>query len=139
MRLFAAALVRRDSRSKILLGTPTRLRVDFAQLQQRLQISAILTDLAKVDLGDPISFLGTLARSATRCPAATLIWDVRACEAHGVKGYPFGAKGVLDLHCAGRASAAIEPQIKVTSSVPLTITVRWQGGSKDIVLKGAGT
>ena len=72
-------------------------------------------------------------------PAATLIWDVRACEAHGVKGYPFGAKGVLDLHCAGRASTAIEPQIKVTSSVPLTITVRWQEGSKDIVLKGAGT
>ena len=72
-------------------------------------------------------------------PAAKLIWDVRACEAHGVKGYPFGAKGVRDLHSAERVSAAIEPQITVTSSVPLTITIRWQGGSKDIALKGKET
>ena len=72
-------------------------------------------------------------------PAAKLIWDIRVCEAHGVEGYPFGPKGVLDLHCAGRASTASEPQITVTSSVPLTITIRWQGGSKDIALKGEGT
>ncbi len=45
----------------VLLGTPAQLRIDFAQLQQRLQVPATLADLKQVDLGDPISLLSALA------------------------------------------------------------------------------
>jgi hypothetical protein len=67
-------------------------------------------------------------------PAATLVWDVRLTEAHGVERYPFGSQGVLDLRCAARRDACERPVITVRSPVPLTIDLRWTGGRERIVV-----
>jgi spermidine synthase len=48
----------------VLLGPPAPLRINFEQLQQRLQRPGVQQDLAAVDLGDPISFLSALALEA---------------------------------------------------------------------------
>jgi hypothetical protein len=66
-------------------------------------------------------------------PNGRLLWDVRLLERHGVYGYPFGRNGVLDLSCAARTSAGEEPEIQVRSTVPLQLTVRWEGGEKTVV------
>jgi glycogen debranching enzyme len=65
-------------------------------------------------------------------PKGRLLWDVRLLETHGVKAYPFGKNGVLDLSCAARTSAAEEPQIQVSATVPLELVLRWDGGEKTI-------
>jgi glycogen debranching enzyme len=63
-------------------------------------------------------------------PSGRLFWDVRLLESHGVRGYPFGKDGVLDLSCATRSSTTEEPEIKVRSTVPLELVIRWYGGEK---------
>jgi len=65
-------------------------------------------------------------------PNGRLLWDVRLLETHGVNAYPFGKDGVLDLSCAARTSAAEEPQIQMSATVPLELIVRWDGGEKTI-------
>lgn len=65
-------------------------------------------------------------------PEGRLVWDVRLLEGHGVRRYPFGAEGVVDLSCAGRASAAEEPRVGVSSTVPVEVCVRWRGGEKTL-------
>ena len=63
-----------------------------------------------------------------------LIWDVRRLEAHGVKKYPFGTDGVLELYCEARSSCDNEPVITASSNVPLKLEIRWANGTatKDI-------
>jgi hypothetical protein len=61
-------------------------------------------------------------------PSGRLLWDVRLLESHGVRAYPFGRDGVLDLSCAPRSSATEEPEIQVSSTVPLELAIRWSGG-----------
>jgi hypothetical protein len=63
-----------------------------------------------------------------------LLWDVRLLENHGVHGYPFGRDGVLDLSCANRNSATVEPEIQVRSTVPLKLMIRWEGGEKTVAV-----
>ncbi len=63
-------------------------------------------------------------------PASRLIWHVRLTEEHGVRHYPFGANGTLDLHCPARSSTAEKPQISATATFPLELVVRWQGGTE---------
>lgn len=70
-------------------------------------------------------------------PAKRLVWDVRLTEAHGVKRYPFGKKGLLDLSAARRRRASAEPRIEVTSNVPLELDLRWAAGKKTVQVKGA--
>jgi glycogen debranching enzyme len=67
-------------------------------------------------------------------PSGRLLWDVRLLEEHGVRRYPFGVEGVLDLSCASRGSAREEPRIEVRSSVPLELMVRWEGGEKTVAV-----
>ena len=67
-------------------------------------------------------------------PNSRLLWDVRLLEDHGVRGYPFGRDGVLDLSCSARGSAAQEPQIRARSTVPLQLVVRWEGGKKTVAV-----
>ena len=69
-------------------------------------------------------------------PNGRLLWDVRLLEEHGVRRYPFGREGVLDLSCEARASAGEEPEVRVSSSVPLELTVRWEGGERSLRLSG---
>jgi hypothetical protein len=61
-----------------------------------------------------------------------LLWDVRLLDSHGIKRYPFGADGSLDLFCAGRKSEDEEPRIEATSTVPVKLVVRWKKGEKEI-------
>jgi hypothetical protein len=63
-----------------------------------------------------------------------LLWDVRLQESHGVRRYPFGREGVLDLSCASRDSAGDEPQIQARTTVPLELVVRWEGGEKTVAV-----
>ena len=65
-------------------------------------------------------------------PDKQLIWNVNLLEEHGVKNYPFGMYGTLDLLCKARTSAAEKPNLTVKSSVPLDLEVRWSGGSETL-------
>ncbi|NLG27797.1 MAG: glycoside hydrolase [Chloroflexi bacterium] len=67
-------------------------------------------------------------------PNRRLLWDVRLLEEHGVRQYPYGADGLLDLHCAGRSSQDEEPVITASGNVPVELVVRWERGSKTMVL-----
>jgi hypothetical protein len=67
-------------------------------------------------------------------PNDLLLWDVRLLKSHGVRDYPFGRDGVLDLSCAARSSAREEPEITVRSTVPLQLVVRWDGGEKRVAV-----
>jgi glycogen debranching enzyme len=64
-----------------------------------------------------------------------LLWDVRLLDSHGVKHYPFGADGSLDLFCAGRKSEDEEPRIEATSTLPVKLVVRWKAGEKELALE----
>jgi hypothetical protein len=66
-------------------------------------------------------------------PSGRLLWDVRLLESHGINNYPFGKDGVLDLSCAARSFAADEPEVKIKSTVPLELVIRWDGGEKTVV------
>jgi hypothetical protein len=67
-------------------------------------------------------------------PAGRLLWDVRLLENHGINGYPFGRNGVLDLSCTARSSATEEPEIQVSSTVPLELVIRWDAGEKSVTV-----
>lgn len=62
--------------------------------------------------------------------ANTLKWDVRLLEEHGVRQYPFGKKGLLDLSCSKRADASSEPVIQVKTNCPVKLEITWNNGMK---------
>lgn len=68
-------------------------------------------------------------------PGNQIVWDVRLLEKHGINHYPFGLKGIVHLTCGMRKSLKEEPVIDVTSNIPLTVLVKWEGGSKTIVIR----
>jgi len=68
-------------------------------------------------------------------PNGTIVWDIRLTEEFGVNQYPFGKTGIVNLICNERKNANEVPQIKVNSSVPLTLKLIWNGGSKTIMVK----
>ena len=61
-----------------------------------------------------------------------LVWDVRLTEGHGVKRYPFGTEGVLDLYCPGRQNPNERPEIDVQTNIPLEVELIWSGGRETI-------
>ena len=63
-------------------------------------------------------------------PQHRLLWDVRLLDEHGVDDYPFGKEGRLNVLCAARNTLSEKPQVKVQSTVPLEVELRWQGGSE---------
>jgi hypothetical protein len=70
-------------------------------------------------------------------PSNTLIWDVRLTEAHGVRQYPFGTQGLLDVRVAARAHERDRPVIDVTSNCDLQIALRWPGGQETLDVRAA--
>ncbi|MHC4714192.1 MAG: MGH1-like glycoside hydrolase domain-containing protein [Planctomycetota bacterium] len=88
-------------------------------------------------LGPVAVFLEYVLGLRPDVPGNRLVWDVRLTEAHGVKRYPFGPDGLLDLSAAERADQADKPRIEVSSSVPLTLELRWPGGSETVDVKAA--
>ena len=63
-------------------------------------------------------------------PARRLVWDVRLTGEHGVKRYPFGPGGLLDLACRRRETADERPSVEIRANVPVTVEVRWAGGAE---------
>jgi hypothetical protein len=70
-------------------------------------------------------------------PAGKLVWDVHLAEAHGVKRYPFGKEGLIDLGSQRRASATDAPRIDVKSNIPVELEVHWPGGKRTIAVKAS--
>jgi hypothetical protein len=64
-----------------------------------------------------------------------LRWNVRPLEAHGIDRYPFGPKGMLNLHCAARKTAEEKPRIAISGDVPVTVELAWPGGREEIVFQ----
>ena len=62
-------------------------------------------------------------------PGGKLVWDIRQLERHGVRRYPFGAAGLLDLECEPRASVGEAPIVRISSSMPITVVLRWGKGA----------
>ena len=61
-------------------------------------------------------------------PGNTLLIDVRLKDEYGIKKYPFGKNGLLDITCAKRKKTTDKPAVSINTNVPLNIIVRWQGG-----------
>ena len=70
-------------------------------------------------------------------PANRLTWHVRLTDDHGVRRYPFGPAGVLDLECPARTSVLDRPSIEIRSNVPLTVEVVWEGGAETLNVEQA--
>jgi hypothetical protein len=61
-----------------------------------------------------------------------ITWHIRLLDEYGVRHYPFGLNGLLDLKCNRRNSQLDRPLIEVHSDVPLTLKVIWEGGSETV-------
>ena len=62
----------------------------------------------------------------------TLNWVISLTERHGVKKYPFGKDGIVNLECNKRSSVLERPVVNVTSNIPITINISWPGGCEII-------
>ena len=58
-----------------------------------------------------------------------LTWHARLIEEHGVRRYPLGSDGVVDLKCNHRISQDERPSIEIHSNIPFTLEVIWKGGT----------
>ncbi|WP_102407336.1 MGH1-like glycoside hydrolase domain-containing protein [Parabacteroides bouchesdurhonensis] len=61
--------------------------------------------------------------------------DVNLTEAYGMKRYPFGMDGLVDIKVKARSAAAQEPQVEITSNVPFELTVLWGDKQKVVNIK----
>jgi len=58
-----------------------------------------------------------------------LTWRIRLTEEHGVRRYPLGPTGMVDLYCRPRNSGLDKPSIEIHSNVPFTLEMIWEGGT----------
>ena len=61
--------------------------------------------------------------------------DVNLTEAYGIDRYPFGLDGLVAIKVKARSSATQEPQVEITSDVPLELTVLWGDKQKTANVK----
>ena len=61
--------------------------------------------------------------------------DVNLTEAYGIDRYPFGLDGLVAIKVKSRSSATQEPQVEITSDVPLELTVLWGDKQKTANVK----
>ncbi len=61
-------------------------------------------------------------------PGNTLLIDVRLTDEYGIKHYPYGTNGLLDIVCKKRSKTTEKPSVSIQSNVPLKIIVRWENG-----------
>ena len=54
---------------------------------------------------------------------------------HGIDRYPFGLDGLVAIKVKSRSSATQEPQVEITSDVPLELTVLWGDKQKTANVK----
>lgn len=63
--------------------------------------------------------------------ARSIEWTVRRTERHGVLRLPVG-DATVDLICEKRTCENDEPDVKVVSSAPVTVKIKWNGGEKTV-------
>jgi hypothetical protein len=68
-------------------------------------------------------------------PENTLVWDVRLTDAFGIKKYPFGSTGLLNLQCAKRKKVTDKPVVSIQSNIDFKLLLKWQGGSQMVDVK----
>jgi hypothetical protein len=79
----------------------------------------------------PISILFEYVFGIRQEPAAgRILWDVRLVEKHGILRYPVGKNGWVNLACEPRRSISEEPIVHVSSDTPVTLQLKWKGGTK---------
>lgn len=61
--------------------------------------------------------------------AKKIVWDVRLTDSFGIDNYPLG-DATVSLHCEKRPDEGTEPIVTVKTDLPITVELRWQGGSK---------
>lgn len=61
-------------------------------------------------------------------PSGKLVIDVRLTDEYGIRQYPFGKTGLLDIHCAKRVKKTDKPLLTITSNMPLKVILKWQNG-----------
>jgi hypothetical protein len=64
-----------------------------------------------------------------------LTWNIRLLEDHGIKRYPFGSYGVVDLKCNPRTSQNDRPTIEIHSNVPFILDLIWKGGAESLQIE----
>jgi len=69
-------------------------------------------------------------------PHNRLVWRVDLTDEFGVRQYPFGVNGLINLHCKARKSKKDKPVVTVVSNTNFTLSVIWGGGSYNINVKG---
>jgi hypothetical protein len=68
-------------------------------------------------------------------PSNRLSWHIRLLDEHGIRRFPFGQTGMLDLKCNPRSSQLEQPSLEIHSNVPLTLELIWEGGEKTIEIE----
>jgi len=56
-------------------------------------------------------------------------------DAFGIKKYPFGKAGLVDLQCAKRKKNTDKPVVSIQSNVSFNLLLKWKGGSQLIAIK----
>lgn len=69
-------------------------------------------------------------------PHDRIVWRVDLTDEFGVKQYPFGKDGLVDLRCKARKNTNERPRITVSSNKDLNIDVIWSGGKYTLAVKG---
>jgi hypothetical protein len=81
----------------------------------------------------PIAVLFEYIFGLTQSAASNrLTWHVWLTEEHGVRRYPFGPAGMLDLKCNARNSPLDRPSFEIHSNIPFTLEVIWEGGTNTL-------
>jgi hypothetical protein len=61
-------------------------------------------------------------------PANTLLLDVNLTDEYGVKQYPFGKSGNLNIAFKKRKTVNEKPIITIETNQPIKLKVQWPGG-----------
>ena len=57
-----------------------------------------------------------------------ITWHINLLERHGVEKYPNGIDGEFTLICEERDCEEDEPQVTITSDIPLEVEIIWNKG-----------
>lgn len=68
-------------------------------------------------------------------PSNSILLDVRLTDAYGVSNYPFGKDGMVQIKVEDRKKPTDPPVVKVQTTVPFELTIRWLGGSRIVQIK----
>ena len=68
-------------------------------------------------------------------PENTIILDVRLLDEYGVKNYPFGVNGTLDITVKKRNKTSDKPKVIIKSNIDVKVILKWQNGEEILNIK----